>query len=89
MTSEEVANVLRYGTQLPQLHNIQGKLSNDIALLESREQELKSELRWIHRLVMKSKPALEYYNNQCESKQKELAKLISEINKQKMNVQNF
>ncbi len=55
-------------------------------MLESRKLQLKSELRWIHGLMVKSKSALEYYNNQCESKQKELAQLIYQINTKKKPV---
>jgi hypothetical protein len=83
MTPDQVASVLRYGNQLPQLQNIHARLNDEIAVLESRGLELKCEVRWIHKLMVKSKSALEYYNNQFESKQKELAQLIYQINTKK------
>jgi hypothetical protein len=89
MTPEQVAELANYGKMLPQVRNYYSKLLNDVQALETKLPVLNSELASSNDKLQVSKYWLEYYNNECVQKSKQLTGIVSEINAKKYFVKQF
>jgi uncharacterized protein YerC len=83
MTPEQVVEQVKHGDNLPNLQSIHTKMNNQIQDMASKHYYLDSQLQSTAKEVQECKNSLQFYDNECVQKRKEIASLGSEINRKK------
>ena len=89
MTPKQVAEQVKHGYNLPYLRSNHIKLSSEVCALESQKQSLEINLNFMQNQTEECFKSLQYFNNEIEIKNSELAALTYEINEKKNLVQNL
>ena len=83
MTPEQVAEQVKYGYELPQLHNIHKNLENQNQDLANSNWNLHCQSESMAKQVQQYKESLQFYDNEIALKTDEIISLSSTINRKK------
>jgi len=89
MTPEQVAEQVKHGYNLPYLRSNHIKLSSEVCVLESQKQSLEINMNFMQNQTEGYFKSLQYFNNEINIKNSELAALTYEINKKRILIQNL
>lgn len=89
MTPDQVAQQVKYGSNLPYLESIHSSMTNGIWVLQSKRHFSESQLAYVWNQLKQYKTSLEIYDNESQRMRNELLTLDSEINSRKNLLQNF
>ena len=89
MTPEQVAEQVKHGYNLPYLGSIHIKLSSEVCAFGSQKQSLEINMNFMQNQIEEYFKSLQYFNNEIEIKNSELAALAYEINEKRILVQNL
>jgi len=89
MTTEQVAEQVKHGYNLPYLSNSCSTLSKEVHNMKSQKQSLEIYLNFMQNQTEECFKSLQYFNNEIEIKNSELVALNYEINQKRNLVQNL
>lgn len=88
-TTEQITETVNFAGSLTELEEMHSRLSNDIQKLESQFQNSNLSAHQLEIQINEFRRELEYYNHQCEMKNRELSALDSKIISKRKFIDNF
>jgi len=89
MTPEQVAEQVKYGSNLPYLESKYSALSNGIGFLESQRLRLFSQLNFMQSQIEQYNRSIQFYENECQRKTNQLLSMDCEINARNNIIQDL